>query len=89
MPDLDRENVARSLTKAINLPGIDEGGSCHDVAPGRWRCDVPDPGGSTAARYAVRATSGHCWTARLLERADRAPDRAKGCVRSWPLSEVP
>src|SRR5690349_21090077 len=67
-PPITADNLAISLTNEIGAGWIadatDDPGECRSRSS-TWVCDVADPGGSTVARYAVRATSTSCWSARL------------------------
>jgi hypothetical protein len=38
-------------------------GHCRVVGESRWRCSVPDQGGSGFAEYVVAETSDACWEA--------------------------
>jgi hypothetical protein len=83
-PPITAENLAISLTNEIGAGWIADAtgdpGACESRSSD-WICDVADPGGSTLARYTVRATSTSCWQASLTQYGERAPSTASGCVK--------
>jgi hypothetical protein len=82
-PALTAKTLVPSLEDAVGSAPVATG-ECHLRQPRRWSCLVSDREGSGGGTYAVRATSDHCWEARLTSDPAAAetpmPRTASACL---------